>query len=708
MPYDVDTLPPVNYALSDVCAAYSAFRPPKRVTVAEGAADVLYIRQPGGYSGFWSASEAPYMIEPMNTLASRVHEAVCFVGPARTGKTMGLLDAWFAHTVICDPGDMLIVQMTQDKARDYSKTRIDRAIRDSPKLGAQKTGRGSDDNTHDKMFKNGMWVKIGWPTISQLSGSDYRYVGLTDYDRMPDDIDGEGSGFELGKKRTTTFMSRGMCMVESSPGRDIEDPNWKPASPHEAPPVGGVLGIYNLSDRARWHWPCPHCGEYFEARPGLGLFNLPPDKFLLEQVRGADLKKMAAEYARISCPNNGCVIEYEHKFNMNQKGRWVCEGQHVTEDGTVVGERVSASIAGYWLGGVAAAYQSWHSLVQRQLQGLREYALTGGELVLQTTANTDQGIPYTSRLLMTAQQGTGEPEGRKEDFPRFVVPGAARCLVASVDIQSGERARFEVQVHAVGVDLEQWIVDRFAITESRRPGMGAEFAPLDPAAYPEDWDRLTELVTQATYRLEQEGKELRIKMVAVDTGGEDGVTANAYAWYRRLRAEGKHGNVMLVKGASTKAASILRQTVVGAQNKEVKGDIPLYLLNTNLLKDMVMTSLSRPDVGATYMHFPSWLPASFFEEYKAEIRRVDGTYTKISSRSRNESLDLSAYIRAACLRLGIDKISWEAPPSWALPLDKNTDVISSEERRRLQKEAGTTPSRSSRSARRVSASSYMT
>ncbi|MCB0244988.1 MAG: phage terminase large subunit family protein, partial [Anaerolineae bacterium] len=193
--------------------------------MSEAAAENLVIRQPGGYSGPWSPTETPYMVEPMDKLASRKHEAVCFVGPARTGKTMGLLDGWMASRVTCDPGDMLIVQMSQDKARDYSKTRVDRGIRHSPALRELMSIRGHDDNTHDKLFRHGMWLKIGWPSATQLASSDYRYVALTDYDRFPDNIEGEGAAFPLALKRTQTYLSRGMCMVESSPGREVTDPN---------------------------------------------------------------------------------------------------------------------------------------------------------------------------------------------------------------------------------------------------------------------------------------------------------------------------------------------------------------------------------------------------------------------------------------------------------------------------------------------------
>lgn len=704
-------------ALHDITSAHSAFRPPKRVSVAQGVQETLYVRQPGGYTGYWSPDETPYMVEPMNMLASRRHEAVAFVGPARSGKTLGLLDGWTAYNVTCDPGDMMIVQMTQDKAREFSKTRIDRAIRNSPLLAELMSSRGNDDNTHDKLFKNGMWLKIGWPTVSQLSSSDYRYLGLTDYDRMPDDIDGEGAAFPLGLKRTTTFMSRGMCMVESSPGRDVTDPNHTPATPHEAPPVGGVIGIYNRSDRRRWYWPCPDCSEYFEATPGLGLFNMPPESELLELIRTTDVGEIATQYDKIVCPCCGSVIDETHKYSMNKRGVWVGEGQHVNPQGVVGGKIIYSSIAGYWLGGVAAAYQGWKSLVLRHLQGLREYALTGSELTLKVTANTDQGIPYTPRLLLESAASAGDPRNRTEDdTKRYFVPDEARFLAASVDVQGGANARFVVQVHAVGPHMEQWLVDRYNIELSERPGMGTEFAPLDPASYQEDWDLLTKHVVNATYRLNDESRELRIKIIAVDTGGEhkkkadktkrgEGVSEKAYAWYRKLRTKGLHGRVKLVKGASTPTAPIIRQSMVGGQGKGREGDVPLFMINTNLLKDRVSTGLKRKVPGPTYYHFPSWLPSAFFDELAAEVRNTNGTWMQV--KKRNEAFDLCGYIHAGCLILGVDKIvNWDNAPSWAAPLAINSDVIKADDRRKLQADTPTahTPRRS---GRRMNRSSYL-
>lgn len=684
-------------ALSDICMGYQALRPPKRVSVSQGAADVLVIKQPGAAGGPWSADETPYMVEPMDTLASRVHEACVFVGPARTGKTAGLLLGWMAHNVVNDPGDMLFIQMTKEKAREFSKTDVDRAIRNSPKIQALKGTRAIDSNTFDSMFRHGMFLRIAWPTVSNVSGSTYRYVGITDLDRMEnaENVDGEGPLFDLARKRTTTFLSRGMCLVESSPGIEVEIPDWKPHTPHEGPPVKGIVGIYNRSDRRRWYWRCPDCHEGFEAAPGIGLFNLPSDQELLESVRTMSIPRMAAEWGnRIVCPHCGSLIEAKWKTHLNRNGRWLAEGQIIDVDGNVIGERPPASIAGFWLGGVAAAYQKWSSLVERYLQGLREYALNGSEEVLKTTVNTDQGLPYTPRHLVESQKRTSAPEDRgNTDLQRYVVPAETRCVIASVDVQGGSTARFVVQVHAVGPYMEQWLVDRFEIKFSKREGMGGDFAPIDPASYPEDWDLLTERLLLATWRTPADNREIRLRMLIVDTGGEDGVTHNAYDWYRRVRKLKMHHRVMLYKGASEPKAPILKETMVGKRHSKSKPDVPLYVCNPNLLADAVDAGLRRDTPGPNYIHFPppkhptknpdGWLPQSFFDELKAEVRGKNGVWQKV--RKRNETADLCRMIRAAMLRLGLDKINdWNVVPPWLAPLELNSEIMSRDDRREMK------------------------
>ena len=708
-------------ALADVCSGHPALVPPNRMRVSEGAAQILMIKRPGGGSGPWNPLETPYMVKPMDTLASRRHSAVCFVGPAQTGKTVALVDAWMTHAVVNDPGDMAIFQMTQDKAREFSKQRLDRAIKNSPALWAMRSAQARDDNLHDKQFKNGMWVRIAWPTATNMASTSYRYVAGTDYDRWPDDIDGEGDGFTLMGKRTTTFLSRGMVAVESSPSRPITDPSWRPSSPHEAPPVGGILGIYNRSDRQRLYWQCPHCEEHFEATPGLGLFGLPSDDELLEGIRTLDISRFSRQYARVPCPHCGGIITPAHRERMNLGSVWLEEGLRIDHLGRISGTPRVSSIAGFWLGGAAATYVSWQKLIEKHCQALLEYSLTGGELQLMTTANTDQGVPYMSRLLQAARDGAGQTR-YDADLERYVVPDWTRFVVASVDVQGGKNARFVVQVHAVGEHQEQALVNRFEITESEREGFGDRKAPIDPAKYPEDWDLLTTKVVLATYRTPIEGKEIRTRATFVDSGGEDGVTANAYAWFRRLRKAGEHKRVRVTKGERGKVNWQIKETMVGQE--QGKGDVPLMLLAPNYFKDLVDANLKRQTPGPGYYHFPEpkhpvknpdgWLPEAFFDELRAEVRNENGVWEQV--KKRNESFDLCYMIRAACMWVGADKRTfWDAPPGWARPLAENSDVIDAEVRRVEQEVAAESPpprqeaARPARAAvgRQVRRSSYL-
>lgn len=672
-------------------SAATALQPPRRVTVAQGAEEALVIRQPGGYSGAWSPTEAPYMVEPMNTLASRSHEAVCFIGPARTGKTMGLLDGWMAYAVTCDPGDMLITQMSQEKAREFSKIRIDRAIRNSPVLRSLMSTRGHDDNTHDKMFRNGMWVKIGWPAATQLSSSDYRYTAGTDYDRWPDDIDGEGSGFALLLKRTQTFLSRGMCMIETSPGRDWTDPQWTPSTPHEAPPCNGGLGIYNRGDRNRWYWQCPDCSEYFEAKPGLDLFaTLPPEEELLDLVRSTKLPELAAHHARVVCPHCGSIIEQRWKPHLNsiKTARWVAEGQSVTKDGELIGDRPMSNIASYWLGGVAAAYQKWDSILLRYLQALREYAMSGSDLSLKATINTDQGMPYFPRALKQDQVLTADSRG-EDGLPRFFVPDEARFLLAFVDVQGGARARFVVQVHAIGPQMEQWIVDRYDITDSVR---GKDFR-IDPAAYLEDWNQLTERVVKATYRL-HDGREMMIRRVGVDLGGEAGVTPSAQAWHAAMVREGFGDRVRLMKGDGHRAGSRAITPVVQSRlrGRSARGTTPYLSVQSDYFKDQIDASKRRRS-GPAAMHFPSWLKQWFYDELSSEVRGADGKWRKIKNGRPNEALDCWVGINALAFELGPNNpkinFAWDTPPTWASRDDGNPYIVTQEDRRNMKATGGT-------------------
>ncbi|EKB5063494.1 phage terminase large subunit family protein [Escherichia coli] len=633
-------------------------RAPRRMRVADAVAQYMRVPMGAGNSVPWDPLVAPYVIEPMNCLASREYDAVIFVSPARTGKTIGLIDGWVIYNVICDPADMLIIQMTEEKAREHSKKRLARTFRVSPEVVSRLSPNKNDNNVYDRTFLAGNYLKIGWPSVNIMSSSDYKCVALTDYDRFPEDIDGEGDAFSLASKRTTTFMSSGMTLVESSPGRDVKDVKWRRTSPHEAPPTTGILSLYNRGDRRRWYWPCPHCGEYFQ-----------PCGDVVAGFRDIADPVLASEAAYIQCPSCSGRIMPEHKRELNGRGVWLRDGESINADGSRYGDPRRSRIASFWMEGPAAAYQTLSQLVYKLLTAEQEYETTGSEETLKTVINTDWGLPYLPRASME-QRKSELLEQRAEPVPSRSVPDGVNFLVATVDVQAGRHRRFVVQVTGYGSRGERWIIDRYNITQSLRGDSDGESQRIDPASYPEDWDVLLTDVFHKSWPLASDpSQQMRLMAMAVDSGGEDGVTDNAYKFWRRCRRDGLGKRIYLFKGDSIRRAKLITRTFPDntgrtGRRAQAAGDVPLWLLQTDALKDRVNNALWRDSPGPGYVHFPDWLGSWFYDELTYEERSSDGKWSK-PGRGANEAFDLMVYAEALVILHGYEKIRWPDAPEWA-------------------------------------------
>lgn len=584
-----------------------------------------------------------------------------------THNTQGLIDGGIGYIISSDPSDAIVVHMTEEAVRRYSRLRVSRMINNSPNLKAQMSPIAHDDNIMGKYFKNGTALIMAYPSPTQLSAQDYKYSFVSDYDRMPDDT-GEGDVYTLALKRNQTFMSGGMCVVESSPGRDFTEVSWKPKSPHDAPPVGGILGIYNTGDKRLWNWMCPECDDPFYLRPGLDLFNLPEQRELIEILNKNGSKHTAKDFSSIACPHCGSILEHRHKNEMNLKGFWKPESDQEN------------SIASFWLSGVCAKFQTWESLLEKEFNALLHFHRTGEEEKLKATRNTDQGIPYVP--VGAAEKLTAEElQNRSEELPKRMINDGVRFLIASIDVQA---SKFVVQVHGYGIDLEMWVIDRFDIAISERESHG-EMAVIDPAGYKEDWLVLIDRVISLRYPLaDKSGRDMGIIMTVCDSGGKEGVTENSYHFWKHIKSIHLQDRFNLVKGERPRptvnkpmvSKSILDKSSKTARKAKVAGSLPLWLLNTTLLKDAVASNLKRDKIGSDYIHFPEWLKPFFYAEIVAETRTDKGWENP--GQARNESFDLLSYAKAAYL-IKMDsywkkELNWEKPPAWAEAWDTNSEV----------------------------------
>lgn len=668
-------------ALRDLSGGLVAIlAPPRRVRVSQAAAEHLYVSE----SQRWDAALTPYLIRPMDETASRRNRIVCFVGPARTGKTLALIEGLWIYTVTCHPQDFAVVHSSQDLARDFSNRNVRRLHRNAPSLRAALTGRARDDNTYDKVYKSGIMANIAWPSDAQLASRTIPVMLLTDLDRWPREVGGR-STFVQAQKRTETAGSLAMTVVESSPGSSVSpEHGTEPLRfvlgqplPHAFPPTvsgarANICEIYNGGTREWWYVPCQSCGEYYPQNPSIERFAWGSN----------DDPLIAAQQAGTVCPWCGTVHPESTKVTENANGVWLAEGETIDCFGKVSGlSRLGHTYPSFALGGGAAAYQTRASIVKKYLHALQSARATGDESTLKGVVNDDIGAPHTSIFLLAGRSASPLRQ-RAEPLKKLRVPDGARFLVAAVDVQD---ARFVVQVVGFGPQRNRWLVDRYNIRNSAR----GEHVLVDPVSFDEDWDLLVGLIEKSYALGDDSGRRMRVGAVLCDSGGRAGVTDKAHAFFRRL-APALKPRFRLVKGEPKDTAPLLEQRYPDTRARRDRrgashGDVPVLFINTNRMKDRLHGDLSRAETGVGYCHFPDWLGAWFYEELTREQRGSDGRW---SSARKNEAWDLLNYCEAGAVlgfpfeartgarSRGIDAPGfWDTPPPWAMPWDENALVF---------------------------------
>lgn len=661
-----------------VLATSEAVRPPERLTVAEATEKYRFVNNPGSYVGPFKNDMTPYLIEPMEMLTSTDYTGMIFVGPAQCGKSDMSLN-WLNYSAVCDPADFMHVDKSQTAARDWHQRRVEKLFRDTKAVRDKLLPGKQNTSTYSTKFTSGMLYTLSWPTVNELSGKPVGRLWFADYDRMPEDIGGEGSPYDLGTQRMKTFKRFGMCAAESSPSRVIENSRWLPQTPHQAPPTSGILALYNRGDRRRWYWPCLACKKPFE--PDFTLFDWPDTEDMMA----------AAEQVTMNCPH--CDHKYREathdesntpgKRGMNLRGFWLRDNEQVDpETGEITGTPIRSLTASFWLKGPAAAFADWTDMTLKYLKAVAEFEATGSEEALKTTVNTDQGLPFLPSGI-EAERLPEELRNRASEIGERVVPEGVRFLIATVDVQ---KTRFEVQIHGIKPHGDVVVIDRFKIRKSVRRDEDGDPLPLNPGSYVEDWHLLIDKVLEPVYDLaDQSGRHMQVRMLAVDSGGAEGVTANAYEFWRQLRSdpEGRnyHRRVQLLKGDGRENTPLVRIDYPNAERKDRKasarGEVPVMMINTNVAKDMVNNMLARTEPGGGMVDFPDWLPDWWFVELCAETKTAKGWINP--GKSRNEAWDLLVYCVALChsSRIRLPHIDWEAPPTWAAEWDEN-DLVGTE------------------------------
>lgn len=644
--------------------ALEALLPPERQTVAEYAEQKRILsNEGGGYVGKWRNDQVPYVVEPMECLTSLDYQTIAVVGPGQSAKTT-IAENWLLHSVATDPADLLWFMQTDDAVEAYVKQRINPMIATHDAMRQRLGKRAIDDSLHFKNFRTMRAEFLPATKRTLINKSAPRIVG--------DEIDAYAANLgdvkALFDVRRQTFGRQSKLLAVSHPDKAKgmnPDRDW----------TAGIMAMYADSDRRVWYWQCPDCGAWSSPCP------IAARVMVLDYPAEGTLDQVQAE-ARLVCPVNGCRIEDSERRRMNLTGRWVGMGQSISEHGVITGELVRRTTAGFWITGLMSPFVlgGIGALARAKAKAEREYEVSGEDETLRQVVVKQFGQPYAPPRTIGVLLGSDIADRAEVDLQLGMVPEGVRFLTAFWDVQI---AHFDVLVRGWGVKGESWVIDRFRVGG-------------DPATSPDDWDQMLEAVVLKSYPLaDSSGRHMSIRAVGYDSGGQPGVSQQAYdAWtrWRKRKLAKLLGNiagrdvytVIPTKGASGLMAPRLSVTYPDTSGSGKKfasnGTVPVAVFNPNSFKDDLNGQLQKADGGPWAVHFPSALrakapPHPWFEQLVAETRLPNGRWEKQSRSARNEALDTMVGNHVLAHLHGLNRINWERPPNWAAPWDDNSLVF---------------------------------
>lgn len=376
--------------------AKQALSPPPDLTVSEWADAYRRLsRESSAEAGQWRTERAEYQREIMDAITDPFTEDIVIMASAQVGKSEILLNA-LGYFIDYDPAPVLLIQPTEQKAKDFSKERIAPMIRDTPALKERVGDVKTRESSNTVMFKSfpGGYIALGGANApSGLAARPIRILLADEIDRYPASAGTEGDPLDLAEKRTNNFYNRKKLKVST-------------------PTIKGVSRIekeFELSTKEYYNLPCPRCEELQPLTWGQIDFE--------------------TEFHR--CKYCGHLSsEFEWK---NQKGKWIATAE--------------SPIRGFHLNELLSPWRRWGEVITSFLRAKKK-----GTEALKVWTNTSLGEPWEEEGEVIDEDGL---YSRREDY-EAEIPDGVKILTAAVDVQDD---RFEIEVMGWGIGRESWGIE---------------------------------------------------------------------------------------------------------------------------------------------------------------------------------------------------------------------------------------------------------
>lgn len=405
--------------IAKLMMAALAYRPPPLLPGSDWADTYRVLPSTDAEPGPYRTDRFPLVREVQDVLCDDSTRTIIIWGPTQAAKTTAV-NTMIGRAIHHDPGRMLIVYPTEDKAKEFSIEKLEPMLGACPVL-TEKAELGAAWTTRkailDKTFP-GMSIYIrGGNTENAYSSGSMRYVFLDELDRIPRNK--EGKPADLARQRVTTFANHKVVLASTCTDDGSSE----------------IAAEYGKSDQRKPYVPCMACGHMHK----MGFY--PPGSHGYEDgdgwvdFDGEQDKDLAATRARYRCP--------------------ACLHEHYDRDKPAMLARVEwrkgdpqSKVAGFWW---SALYSPWVSFGQLayEFRASNEdddafKTFTNCKLAKLWKVKTDAPAASVLEGCIDRERGRG------------VVPSEALILTGGADVQ--KHVVYWV-VRAWGANGRSWLVN---------------------------------------------------------------------------------------------------------------------------------------------------------------------------------------------------------------------------------------------------------
>ena len=623
--------------------------------ISEWSEENIYLTSESKFAGLLSFKRSPYAVEVVNNMMPNSGiELTGIMKCSQSGFTQCLAIPCMVYHAAESPTNQMFVTSSETLIRNTIRGRFDTVMEGKTLKGiikstsTKKANQRTGDTDFKKEYTGGSLINITYKPTN-LRFHSVEVVVCDEYDDAPKIDKKEGSIFDLVMARTKSYADTRRLAFLSSP---------------TTKGISNIEGVYNMGDKRKWNWECPHCKTYI---PILWRIDREDGTFggiKWELDENDELIEKSVHYECQSCRGR---IDYKMKYPLNLTGKWVP---------TAVPKKPTYRSYSFNALCNPPGFESWVDLVRYWIEACPKGQPVNIEK-LKVFTNTQLGELWEDRGTtprMTALMGN------VRNYDVGVIPdktcaedGNGKIALITLVCDLGgvmdlvnniEDVRLDWEIVAHSTNGQTYSIDHGSIGTFKRSKQTSK-KERDKDSDRERWtfkegvpNSVWPVLKEQIYRslINESGEYCDIDLTIVDTGH---FTKLSYNFIQSITDRNIYG--VKGKGIEESFTKIGGNTSLIKHSNENKG--LLYILDVNTLKDnlssnMALTEGTDGTQPRGFMNFPQpsdgkYNKNNFFDHYESEHRvpdlknGVEVGFVWKKKRENNHFWDVAVYTLAS-------------------------------------------------------------